>query len=284
MTFEYHKAVTLPEAVALNAAYSNFPVLAGGTDLIVQWRAGIRNLQGVVDISGVEEMKSIDFNEDVIEIGACSTHAEISRNTEVIKYLPLLAKACRSIGAVQIQNRGTIGGNIMNASPAGDIPPALVVYDTDLLLSSVKGERWVAARDFFVGYRKTALNPDELLTKIRIRKVRRRDERAEFYKIGTRRAQAISKVVMCIRAEIFHGGISDIAIALGSMAPTVVRAYGTEALLKGKMITEALIDQAGRSLSDEFHPIDDVRSTSKYRSFVCGGLICRYLKQVNLKK
>jgi len=280
MKFEYHRAETLPEAIALNAAHSDLPVMAGGTDLLVQWRAGAIDLEGVVDISGVEGLKLIEEGEDVIEIGAGAVHSDIIRDEAVKKYLPLLAESCASIGAVQIQNRGTIGGNIMNASPAGDALPAILVYDAELKLQNLKGERWVQVRDFFTGYKQTARRPDELLTRVRFHKTNATDEKTAFYKIGTRRAQAISKIVMCVRGTIDHGAIKDIAIAVGSVAPVPVRARGTEALLKGKVITDQLIEHARHSLADEFHPIDDVRSTADYRRFVCGSLIVRYLRDV----
>lgn len=284
MPFDYHIARSLPEAIALNAAYPDHPVLAGGTDLIVQWRAGAISPTGIIDISHVAELKSIVDDDDSITIGACAVHADIAKNEGVLKYIPLLAKACLSIGAVQIQNRGTIGGNIMNASPAGDALPAILAYDAELGLQDVKGERWIPARDFFVGYRKTAKGPHELLTRIRFLKQLNKGEKSEFYKIGTRRAQAISKVVMCVRGAVDHGAMKDIAIAVGSVAPTAVRAYGTETLIRGKIISEQMIEQARRSLADEVHPIDDVRSTADYRRFICGSLIARFLRSARHSK
>jgi CO/xanthine dehydrogenase FAD-binding subunit len=282
--FVYHKADNLPEAVALNAAYPDYPPLAGGTDLIVQWRSGIRKLDGVVDISCVDELKRIYDEKKEIEIGACATHSDIIGNAAVKKHLPLLVQACMSIGATQIQNRGTIGGNIMNASPAGDALPVLLIYDAEMLLQNVKGERWVPVRDFFKSYRETALESGELLAKIRFPKRDFFDYRGAYYKIGTRRAQAISKVSMCVMASVSHGAIKDIMISLGSMAPVPVRARGTEALLKGKVIDDNLIHTAERSLADEFNPIDDVRSTAQYRSYVCGALIVKFLRESRIKK
>ena len=126
MTFTYHKAENIAEAIALNAAYPDMPVVAGGTDLIVQWRAGNIDLKGVIDISSVPEMELIDEGNDVIEIGACVTHSEIIADEFVRKHIPLLVEACKTIGAAQIQNTGTLGGNIMNASPAGDTLPVLL--------------------------------------------------------------------------------------------------------------------------------------------------------------
>lgn len=279
MTFNYEKAGSLPEAIALYAMHAGkYPVLAGGTDIVVQWRSGLLDLKGVVDISGVDELKEIREVDDFIEIGALCTHARIYSSDIIKKFVPVLGKASRTIGALQIQNRGTIGGNIMNASPAGDTLPVIVACGAELKLQSLTGERWIPAEKFFIGYRKTAPGTNELLTRIKFPKAAK-NEVARFYKIGARRAQAISKVVMCCLAIIDHGGIGKIAIALGSVAPTVVRAYGTEILLKGRVINAALIDAARHSLEDEVHPIDDVRSTAMYRKHVCGTLIAKFLRE-----
>lgn len=284
MTFTYEKAKTLPEAIALFAANSGrFPVLAGGTDIIVQMRSGLISPKGLVDISALDELKKIGEIENCIEIGACATHASIANSELVREYLPVLSEACSTVGATQIQNRGTIGGNIMNASPAGDTLTVIMALCADLLVQSVSGERWVSAEKFFTGYRKTAVGTGELLTKIRFPKMHKEDV-ARFYKIGTRKAQAISKVVMCVRARVNYGGIENIAIAIGSVAPTTVRLPGTEALLCGKAINAALIDKARHSIEDEVHPIDDVRSTAAYRRFVCSSLLVKFLKEVTSKK
>lgn len=280
MTFAYHKPTSLPEALALLTAKSNqCPVLAGGTDLLVQWRTGAISPAGFIDISGLEELRAITFTKTHIEIGALTTYSRIVDDEKLTQVLPALVSACQSVGGMQIQNMGTIGGNIMSASPAADMPPVLMAYDSRFLAQSLKGDRWISADQSFTAYRKTALRPDELLTKIRIN-LPDPFELTRFYKIGARRAQAISKVSMCARGAISHGGIEWIRIALGSVAPIVIRAHGTEALLKGKVITEALMDDARRSLSDEIHPISDIRSTSYYRSFASAGLLVRYLRDV----
>jgi CO/xanthine dehydrogenase FAD-binding subunit len=276
--FRYEKPVSLAEAVGLKSMFSDLSVLAGGTDLLVQWRSGLIDLPGVIDISALGELKGVTCAKDGIEIGALATHSEIAASEMVLNNIPVLAQACRTIGAVQIQNRGTIGGNIMNSSPAGDTLPVLLALDARLQAQDLKKTRWIAASDFFTGYRKTALKPNELLTKVKIPKPGA-EETSRFYKVGARRAQAISKVVMCVRGNISHGGIRDIAIALGSVAPTVVRAPGTEALLRGQAITPELIERARRSLGDEVHPIDDIRSTADYRRFVCGNLLARFLQE-----
>ena len=279
MTFAWHKPASLPEAVALFGMNGGkVPIVAGGTDIVVQWRAGAIDPPGFIDISSVPEILAIEEEKGSIVIGAGVTHARIASNEAVLAHLPVLARACLSIGAVQIQNRGTIGGNVMNASPAGDTLPVALACGASMCAAGVKGERWIPVEEFYTGYRRTSLAPDEMLAKIRFPK-RDSKETAGFYKVGTRRAQAISKVAMCARARIRHGGIEWIRIALGSVAPTVVRCPGTEALLAGKAINAALIDLARRSIMDEVHPIDDVRSTADYRRFAAGALLAKFLAE-----
>jgi CO/xanthine dehydrogenase FAD-binding subunit len=270
--------MSLPEAIALAAAHPSFSVLAGGTDLVVQMKSGVRDVKGIVDISSIKELKIIDEDDVSVTIGACATHAAICASDIVQRNIPLLVRACSSIGAVQIQNRGTIGGNIMNASPAGDTLPVLLACDAELVVADVRGNaRAIPATEFFTGYRQTAKHTGELLTNIRFKKYDLRGERSEFYKVGTRRAQAISKVVMCVRGRFDHGATKEIAIAIGSVAPVPIRALGTEALIRGKVISSGLVEQAKNSMMDEIHPIDDVRSTAMYRKAVCANLIARFL-------
>lgn len=282
MNFTYEKPTTLPEAIALYAANSGrFPILAGGTDIIVQWRSGAINLEGLIDISGIGDLRTIEASDDAVNIGTLVTHSSIISHPTICEHVPALAKASATIGALQVQNRGTIGGNIMNASPAGDTLPVLIACDAMFLAQDLRGERWIPAKDMYIGYRKTSLATGEILTRISIPK-KKKMEVIRFYKVGTRRAQAISKVSLCVRATIQHGGIESITIAVGSAAPTIVRALGTETLLTGRAINSALIDQARYSLEDEISPIDDVRSTAKYRRFVAGSLLARFLREATV--
>ncbi len=277
----YFKCENLIEALGLLAdPDTRFPLLAGGTDLIVQWRMGGRMPEGVIDIGALEEIRLIIQRENVIEIGAAVTHSMLIESNIVRRYCPVLVDACRTVGAVQIQNRGTIGGNIVNASPAGDTPPVLMAFDAKVELANLSGRRHVPLREFYLSYRKTALKPDELLTRIIIPK-HGPDEKAGFYKIGTRKAQAISKVALCVRAKIAGGAVNDIAIALGSVAPTAVRAPKTEAFLKGKKLDSFAVDEAKRTLAAEIAPIDDIRSTADYRRFVAENLLARYLEKAS---
>ncbi|MBN1282880.1 MAG: xanthine dehydrogenase family protein subunit M [Proteobacteria bacterium] len=279
MALEYHKPASAGEAIGLMVMHKGrAQALAGGTDLLVRLRTGAASLEGLIDLSAIEELRGIAETPEAVEIGAMETHARIAADDAVRRHLPALACACLTVGGAQIQNRGTIGGNVMNASPAGDTLPVLLAHGAEFLVKNLEGERWVPAAKFFTGYRKTAAEAGELLARIRIPKADSK-ERSAFYKLGQRRAQAISKVSMCVRGRIRHGGIEWMKIALGSVAPVPVRAPGTEALLAGKVLSEGLIEAARDSLFDEISPIDDIRSTADYRRFAAAGLLARFLRE-----
>ena len=188
-------------------------------------------------------------------------------------------EAAATIGAAQIQNRGTLGGNAVNASPAGDTLPVLLATDAVLVAGSARGERDIPAREFWTAYRRTALEPDELLVRIRIPLPT--DRHVRFRKIGTRRAQAISKVVMCLawRATEPGGAWSDVRLALGSVADRPIRATATEAALEGAHPDEATALYAGETLARELNPIDDVRSTADYRRTVSARVLHRLIRE-----
>jgi CO/xanthine dehydrogenase FAD-binding subunit len=212
---------------ALEQVGEGWKPFAGGTDLMVLFEAGKLAHRKLVSIWGLNELRGIEVTADHVTLGALTTYAEIRRHGPVSAEFPLLAQAAGETGGIATQNRGTIGGNIVNASPAADSPPALLVYDADLELISVAGSRWVAYAGFHTGYKKMLLRPDELLARIRLPR-RRRPWIAYYRKVGTRRAQAISKVCFAGAARAEGGRIADVRIALGSVAPTVVRCYETE--------------------------------------------------------
>ncbi len=210
-------------------------------------------------------------------LGARATYTEIRRSTVCREHLPALVEAAATIGAAQIQNRGTLGGNIANASPAGDTLPVLLAADAMILVGGQRGEREIAAADFFVEYRKTALAPDELILQVRVPLPRGRSLR--FRKVGTRRAQAISKVVMALAwQDLGSGGWKDVRVALGSVAATPIRARATEAVLEAARPTPEVADRAAETLAGELNPIDDVRSTADYRRMVAARILHRLLR------
>jgi xanthine dehydrogenase small subunit len=234
--------------------------LAGCTDLYVGLNFGTLSEQRFLNVWGLDAMRGIEARGGVLRIGALTTYAEIIRSPHVRRGLPMLAAASREIGAVQIQNRGTIGGNIANGSPAGDTLPVLAAADALVELRSLERTRKVPFTDFYTGYRASVRRPDELITAIEVPPV----EGAQWFrKVGTRAAQSISKVVMAaVRADRPR-------IALGSVAPTVVRLRRTEDALAGG----ASLAEAQRILQTEISPIDDVRSTAAYRREVSARLL-----------
>jgi len=214
-------------------------------------------------------LRGISVRGDRLVIGALATYTDVIRSPLVRRRLPILAAASREIGGVQIQNRGTVAGNVANASPAGDTLPVLAASDALVVLrSAARGERRVAFRDFYTGYRKTAMRADELILAIEVPPV---TGRQWFRKVGTRAAQAIAKVTI---AGI--GGRAPARIAFGSVAPTVVRVPRTEAHLAGG----GSLEEASRLLDDEISPIDDARSTAEYRRRVAANLLRQFWTEV----
>jgi CO/xanthine dehydrogenase FAD-binding subunit len=244
---------------------------AGGTDLMVLFEAGKLQRQRFVSIWGLAELKGIESADDSITLGALTTYTAVQADPILQAGFPLLTQAASETGGVATQNRGTLGGNIVNASPAADTPPALLVYDAELELVSASGTRWVPYSSFHTGYKKTLLRPDELVARIRMP---RRNGWSQYYrKVGTRKAQAISNV--CLAAAMRpDGGRVEARVALGSVAPTVVRCYETE-----RAIEHDPRDIAGAraALAREIFPIDDIRSSAEYRLRVAANLLEDFL-------
>ncbi len=267
---------SLAEAYALLAEQPYRP-LAGGTDLLVQLTGEIGPApERVLNLWQLDELRGIEVRGNVLELGALTTYTRIRRSAACQAHVPSLVDAAATIGAVQIQHRGTIGGNVMNASPAGDTLPVLLALDAVLVLGSAAGEREVAAADFWPAYRRTAARPDELLVRVRIPVVADREQR--FRKVGTRRAQAISKVVV---AAAWRGmdAWRDVRIALGSVAPTPIRVAAAEAALEGRPRDAASIEAAVAALGASIEPIDDVRSTAAYRREAARRVVRRLLAE-----
>jgi len=254
--------------------------IAGGTDLMVALTGEIGEPPArILDLWHLDELRGIARDGDAIVLGALTTYTEIRRSTLCREHLPALVEAAATIGAAQIQNRGTIGGNAANASPAGDTLPLLLALDAMLVCGSSRGEREVPATDFWPAYRRTALAPDELL--LRVRFPLQADRTTRFRKVGTRRAQSISKVVIALgyRDGTASGSWRDVRVALGSVAATPIRASATEAVLEGRPPTPATADLAAETLAGELHPIDDVRSTAEYRRVVAARVLHRLIRE-----
>lgn len=270
---------TLAEAYALLAGEPHRPV-AGGTDLLVQITGELGDPpERVLDIWHLDELRGIRVESNALVMGALTTYAELRRSPLIAEFLPAFAEAAATIGAAQIQNRGTIGGNVMNASPAGDMLPLLLATDAQLVAGTAHGERWIPVREFWPGYRRTAVEPTELLLRISIPLVDGRQVR--YRKVGTRRAQAISKVVMALawQADAPGAAWTNVHLALGSVAATSIRAPATEVVLEGASPTEAVADRAASTLAGEIEPIDDVRSSADYRRAVAARVLHRLIRE-----
>ena len=239
--------------------------MAGCTDLYVSLNFGTLRERRFLNLWRLDVLRQIQARGDLLTIGALATFTNLIDSSAVRRRLPMLVAAACQVGGVQIQNRGTIGGNVANASPAGDTLPVLAAADASVVLQSAAGIRRVPFTGFYTGYRQTVRHPNELIVAFEVPRVRGRQW---FRKVGTRAAQAISKVVV---AGVVNPG--QTCIALGSVAPTVVRAWLTEAALA----RGASIEEAQRTLSDEIAPIDDVRSTAEYRRRVAANLLARML-------
>ena len=273
---DYHleKARSLDEALRILSKKKDedLTIIAGGTDLMVRFAEGSLQQRRFLSIEGIKELKGIKESKDQIEIKCLTTFSEISGHKSIKKYVPLVSIAAKEIGSIAIQNRATIGGNIMNASPAADSPPTLLVYDASLKLVSSGGERIVDIKDFYLGYKKMNVRKDEILQSVIINKPIRQ-AKGYFRKVGPRNAMAISKVVLAGTGIKDKGIIKHIRLSFGSLAPTVVRATKVEEFVIGKKFGFELVKNAKELLYHEISPIGDIRSTEEYRRAVAGNIL-----------
>jgi len=270
---------TLPEAFTLMADEATRGVpLAGGTDLMAQWASGVPAPKRAISLSGLSELKGITLQDQTVIIGAGTTHAEIRASQLIQERLPALAAAATTVGANQIQARGTIGGNVANASPAGDLAPALIITDGDVIVAGTKGERRIPLTAFFKGYRDIDLAADELIIRFEL-PCKPANTTEQFRKIGTRNAQAISKIMGACRITVVDNTIQSAALSVGSVAATVIRLSELEKWLIGKTCDSTLADQAAKRAEEEVTPIDDIRSTADYRKWTAGAIIREFLKK-----
>jgi CO/xanthine dehydrogenase FAD-binding subunit len=266
------------EAVKTYAKVPTAMPFAGGTDLMVGWNLGLLNGRAVLDLSRVDAWRKINVVSDGVDLGSLATHADIQKHPVLRKRFPLLVAACATVGAAQIQNRGTIGGNIANASPAGDTFPALAVYEATVRVIGPNGRRGVPMSEIFAGVKKTTLKPGELIEAIFLPFVKT-PTRGTFRKVGTRAAQAISKTVFAgLIWTAKNGELKEARLAFGSMAPTVRRLYAAEGFLRGRRLNDVSIAAAAELMTNDVSPIDDIRSTREYRLSVSRNLLVAFLK------
>lgn len=247
---------------------------------MVQYAAGMLRARRLVSIWNLPELRGIEVLPGEIRIGAACTYTELRSNPAVQREFPLLARAASWTGGIANQNRGTLGGNIVNASPAADSLPALLVYDAELVLSSVRGERRLSYVAFHTGYKSMNLAPDELVRAICLpRKFSGYFSYAR--KVGARNAQAIAKVCMAALGKMRERTIVEVRIAAGSVAPVPVLLVETQRVLQGKIMEPSLSLLARKVAAGEIHPIDDVRSTASYRSAIVGNLVVEFLEELS---
>lgn len=268
---------SLAEALALLTREPGvWKPFAGGTDLMVLLEAGKLPHRNYINIWGLKELRGIEVSDTHITLGALTTYTEVRSHPVLQNEFPMLCQAASETGGLAIQNRGTLGGNIVNASPAADSPPALLAYDAEIELVSRDGSRWLPYHGFHAGYKQMLIGPNELLARIRMPR-NTRNAMHYYRKVGTRKAQAISKVCLAALAKLDNDQISDVRIALGSVAPIVVRCVQTEDALRGQKPETETINSACAILSNEISPIDDIRSTADYRLQVAKNLLTDFL-------
>jgi OHCU decarboxylase len=257
--------------------------IAGGTDVMVQYAAGNLPTRKLISIWNLPELRRVEVTTDEMRIGAGCTYTDLRKHPTVGNEFPLLASAARWTGGIANQNRGTIGGNIVNASPAADSLPALLVYEAELILVSARGERRVPYITFHTGYKKTLLAPDELVKAVCLpRRFAKYFSHAR--KVGARNAQAISKVSIAALGRVADGVVEDVRIALASVAPVPIRLIETERTVRGNAIDSDLLFSARETAIAEIRPIDDIRSRARYRETVAANLVAEFLDRLSAKR
>lgn len=253
-------------------------LIAGGTDAVVQMKEGKGRPETWVNIKGLKELRFIRQEQDGIHIGPLTTHTDLVKSAIIRNQAQALADAAWEVGATQIRNMGTLGGNLATASPAGDTIPALYVLGAELELQSASGKRKVNVEDFFHGPRKTALKANEMITDIIIQP-QKADEVSIFQKLGPRKAQAISIVNVAIKLQMGKQNRECLGgkIAFGSVAPTVIRAHKCEAMVKLSPLTDSMINDLGKAAWKEVAPISDIRASAEYRRDMAGAILERGL-------
>jgi xanthine dehydrogenase iron-sulfur cluster and FAD-binding subunit A len=273
----YLQPQTLDEALTLLAEHSGKGrIVAGGTDVMVELSRGVRPTDTLVDITAVPGLRQIRLDDGVISLGGLATHNDVIASPLCRQRARPLAQACWEVGAPQIRTRGTVAGNLVTASPANDTITPLIALDGELVLISVRGERVVPLDEFYLGVRRTALAPDELVRETRFPALRD-NQRGRFVKLGLRRAQAISVIDVAVVLTFDGDLVTDAHIALGSLAPTIVRAREAEAFLAGKRLTAETAAEAATLAHAAVSPIDDVRGSAAYRTTTLRNLLTQTL-------
>ena len=277
---QYFQPQSLDDALALLARYGEGArIIAGGTDVIVELSRGIRPTSTLIDVTAIPGLRHIGSSDGTISLGALTTHNDVVASPLCRARALPLAQACWEVGAPQIRTRGTIAGNLITASPANDTITPLIAFDAEIVLASARGERVLRLNDFYLGVRRTALARDELVREIRFPAMRE-DQRGRFVKLGLRRAQAISVIDAAVVLTFEDDVVSEARIALGSLAPTIVRAEMAQDFLIGKNLKSEVCAEAAALACAAVSPIDDVRGTAAYRLQTLYNLLARTLEDL----
>jgi len=280
---EYFAPQKIEEALEiLSREGKEIKVIAGGTDLLVQYYDRLYEVNGWLDLRNVKELKEIKIYENKIEIGAMVTHTQLEKSEDIKKYFPILSQAAADIGSPQIRNRGTIGGNIVNASPAGDLLPPLIAYKAKFKLLFSKDESIIPAEEFFIGPKETILKPEQLLAQIVLPLPNKRTY-SSWIKIGKRKAVIIATITIALVVEVDEDNkiIKDVRTCLGSVAPTPIEIKEIRAKMIGKKFNQLNFDQLGQLVEDKISPIDDIRGTKEYRRDVAKKIIINALEEID---
>ncbi|MFN8443969.1 MAG: FAD binding domain-containing protein [Caldilineaceae bacterium] len=286
---QFYQPTTLVQALdLLRQQSSQARLVAGGTDVLVELQRGVKPTETLIDLSALHELKVIRHEDGIIKLGALTTHNDVVASADCVRYALPLAQACWEVGAPQIRNRATVVGNLVTASPANDTITALMALNAEVVIVNADGERVVNLEQFYPGFRRTVLQADEMIREIRIPALKPH-QRGIFLKLGLRRAQAISVIdlamVLTINENVFSGDtVEDARIALGCLAPTVVRAPTAEAYLRDKFLYPDVCAEAGRLATQDVKPIDDVRGSAEYRLLTLESLIAHGLERIGASR
>ena len=273
----------IKEALEILSRYGKeIKIIAGGTDLLVQYYDRLYEVNGWLDLRYIKELKEVKIYEDKMAIGAMVTHTQLEKSEDIKKYFPVLSLAAADIGSPQIKNRGTIGGNIVNASPAGDLLPPLMAYEAQFRLLSNRGEVVVPAEEFFIGPKETILKPDQLLTQIILPLPHERTY-GSWIKIGKRKAVVIATITLALVVKMAEDNktIKEVRTCLGSVAPTPIEIKEIRKKMVGKKFNQLDFDQSGQIVEDKIAPIDDIRGTREYRKDVAKEIMINALEEID---
>jgi len=280
---QYFAPQKIEEALEILSQYGKeIKVIAGGTDLLIQYYDRLYEVGSWLDLKNIKELKEIKIHQNQVEIGAMVTHAQLEKSEDIKKYFPVLSQAAADIGSPQIRNRGTIGGNIVNASPAGDLLSTLMAYDAQFKLLSLQKEALISAEEFFIGPKKTILEPAQLLIQIILPLPSERTY-GSWIKIGKRKALIIATITLALVVEMAEDNktVKDVRTCLGSVAPTPIEIKEIREKMIGKKFNQLDFNQLGQIVEDKISPIDDIRGTREYRKDVAKNIMINALEEID---